>query len=234
MITSRAAAHVAPSVDDNNRYVKVTPFGDRVRLAYTVFFGEVPGAIQRRELDVNHDGTITEAEAHAFGEKLAAEVRQGVELEIDGAVSPFIWSTIDVGMGTNAVAAGSFSIDLIGTGCFATARGAHTIRLHDRFRIAHPGETEIKVEDGMGIAIGKAHVGAVDDPSHDYKFAGPGGPLTDDGLELVIDAGPRSTVSPDATCSATGHATSRLWIYLAIAAALSVFGGVALVLRRRT
>ena len=28
-----AAAHVAPSVDDNNRYIKVTPAADRVRIA---------------------------------------------------------------------------------------------------------------------------------------------------------------------------------------------------------
>ena len=35
------SAHVAPSVDDNNRYLKVTPQADGVRLAYTGFFGEI-------------------------------------------------------------------------------------------------------------------------------------------------------------------------------------------------
>ena len=35
------SAHVAPSVDDNNRYLKVTPLHDGIRLAYTVFFGEI-------------------------------------------------------------------------------------------------------------------------------------------------------------------------------------------------
>lgn len=235
MITSRgAAAHVAPSVDDNNRYIKITPFGDRVRIAYTVFFGEVPGAIQRRELDVDHDGTLTDAEAHVVGERLSADVRAGLELEIDGVVAPFIWSTVDVGMGTNAVAAGAFSIDLVASGCFATARGTHTIRLHDRFRLPHPGETELKVEDGMGIVIRKAHVGPADDPSHDFKFAGPGGPLTDDGLELVIDAGPSSTVTPDATCSAAPEKTSRAVLYAGIGAALAVLAGIAWLLRRRT
>ena len=38
-----AAAHVSPSVDDNNRFLKLTPLGDRVRLAYTVLFGDNPG-----------------------------------------------------------------------------------------------------------------------------------------------------------------------------------------------
>ncbi|MFT3692807.1 MAG: hypothetical protein QM831_06685 [Kofleriaceae bacterium] len=234
MITSRAAAHVAPSVDDNNRYLKVTPFGDRVRIAYTVFFGEVPGAIQRREMDANHDGQVSEPEAQQLGEKLAEDVRAGLELEVDGVVSPFIWSNVEVGLGTNAVAAGSFSIDLVASGCFTTARGHHTIRLHDRFRMPHPGETEIKIEDGMGIAIAKAHVGPADDPTHDYKFAGPGGPLTDDGLELIIDAGPKSTVTPDATCSAAPARRSHVLVYVAIGCALAVLGAVALVLRRRT
>jgi hypothetical protein len=69
IVTARPArAHVQPSVDDNNRYIKVQPFGDRIRLAYTVFFGEVPGAGMRPQIDTNHDKTISEAEAQAFGE----------------------------------------------------------------------------------------------------------------------------------------------------------------------
>ena len=47
------SGHVAPSVDDNNRYLKVTPLRGGARLAYTVFFGEIPGAAERRQLDAN-------------------------------------------------------------------------------------------------------------------------------------------------------------------------------------
>jgi hypothetical protein len=213
VITSTALAHVAPSVDDNNRYLKVTPFGDRVRLAYTVFFGEVPGAIERRSIDANHDGQITEAEAHEFGAKIADEVRAAVDIEVDGHTSPPTWTTVDVGMGTPQVAAGSFSIDLVAIGCFETARGKHHIRIKDRFRLSHPGETEVNVEDGLGISIDRARVGPADDPSHDYKFAGPGGPLSDDGLDLEITAGRKSTVSDGCTSRATP--TSRpLWPFL--------------------
>src|ERR1043165_3083602 len=52
------SGHVAPSVDDNNRYLKVTPLRDGIRFAYTVFFGEIPGASVRRTMDRNSDGTI--------------------------------------------------------------------------------------------------------------------------------------------------------------------------------
>jgi hypothetical protein len=210
-ITSPVAAHVAPSVDDNNRYLKVTPFGDRVRIAYTVFFGEVPGAIERRSIDSNRDGQISDAEGHAFGQKIADEVRGALDLEVDGHTAPPTWTTVDVGMGTAQVAAGSFSVDLVAYGCFATARGKHHIGIRDRFRLTHPGETEVNVEDGLGIAIDRARVGPADDPSHDYKFAGPGGPLSDDGLDLQITAGPKSTVTADATCAVVST-PQRAWM----------------------
>ncbi|MEO8840398.1 MAG: hypothetical protein ABI591_07250 [Kofleriaceae bacterium] len=212
---SRVAAHVAPSVDDNNRYLKVTPFGDRVRIAYTVFFGEVPGAIERRTIDRNRDGQISDAEGHAFGQKIADEVRAALELEVDGHTSPPTWTTVDVGMGTPQVAAGSFSVDLVAYGCFATARGKHHIGIRDRFRLTHPGETEVNVEDGLGITIDRARVGPADDPTHDYKFAGPGGPLSDDGLDLQITAGPKSTVTADATCAAEPRSARRTWPFFA-------------------
>lgn len=233
-ITATAAAHVAPSVDDNNRYLKVTPFGDRVRLAYTVFFGEVPGAIARRDIDTNHDGQLTDAEGQAFARTIAAQVAAGLQVEVDGKVVTMPWASIDVGLGSPMVAAGSFSIDLIGYACLPAARGKHQLVVHDRYRIAHPGETEVKVEDAPGITIAKAHVGPADDPSHDFRFAGPGGPLSDDGLELAFDAGPHSTVTPDAVCRAEPAPSRRWLIYPMLGAGLIVLGAVGFVLRRRT
>src|SRR6266545_4571338 len=62
------SAHVAPSVDDNNRYVKVTPLADGFRLAYTVFFGEIPGAAERPSIDTNRDSRIDDGEAKRFAD----------------------------------------------------------------------------------------------------------------------------------------------------------------------
>src|SRR3954462_12679567 len=101
-----AAAHVAPSVGDNNRYLKLTPLGDRVRLAYTVFYGEVPGAGMRRTIDANHDGTIDDAESQAFGDQIAPELAAALDITVEGARQPVTWSQVVVGMGTPATAAG--------------------------------------------------------------------------------------------------------------------------------
>jgi hypothetical protein len=138
---ARVDAHVGPSVDDNNRYLKLTPGADRVRLAYTVFFGEVPGAQMRRSLDGNRDGQISDAEAKAYGDKLAAEVAPSLEITVDGITWRVTWSTVTVGMGTPSVTAGAFSVDLVGYLCLPSARGRHAVLLRDRFRVPRPGET---------------------------------------------------------------------------------------------
>ncbi len=199
------SAHVAPSVDDNNRYLKLTPLGDRVRIAYTVFFGEIPGAQERRGIDANRDGQISDAEANTFGQRLAGQVAANIELDIDGTRTPLTWQTVDVGMGTPDVAAGAFSVDLVAYPCLATARGRHRLVLRDHLRLTNPGETEVKVEDSPGVTIDHARIGAADDPSYDYKFVGAGGPISDDGLDLQYNAGPKAPVTADGTCKAAAQ-----------------------------
>jgi hypothetical protein len=189
------AAHVAPSVDDNNRYLKLTPQADRVRLAYTVFFGEVPGAQSRPSLDTDHDGTISEREAHGFGTKLADEVAAALDVMIDRAQTRIVWDQVAVGMGSPSVKAGSFSVDMVAYFCLATAGGRHEVQLRDRFRLPRPGETEVKLEDSPGITIATARVGAASDPSRNYRFVGPGGPLSEDGVQLVFDVGDKAIPS---------------------------------------
>ena len=222
LVAAPAVAHVAPSVDDNNRYLKLTPLGDRVRLAYTVFFGEVPGANERASIDRDHDGEIDVAEANAFGAKLAAGVAAQLALEVDGHAEPIRWAIIDVGMGTPSVHAGTFSVDLVAWLCLPTIRGAHRLTLRDRFEIAHPGETEVIIEDSPGVTIDSAHVGPDNDPSNDFRFTGPGGPLADDGLALAFTAGPKATVAADGACTATSAPSSNLRSILLVGLAMLV------------
>lgn len=204
-----AAAHIAPSIDDNNRYLKLTPAADRVRISYTVFFGEVPGAQTRKTIDANHDGTISDDEASSFGTKIAGEVAPSLELTVDGKLQTVTWATVSVGMGSAKTDAGSFSVDLVAWACLPVARGKHTLLLRDRFRIPRPGETEAKVEDSPGVTIHHARVGTTNDPTHDYKFAGPGGPLADDGLDLEFTASDKAPLTADGTCKGGGATSKR-------------------------
>lgn len=230
------SGHVAPSVDDNNRYLKVTPLRGGFRLAYTVFFGEIPGASERRQLDANRDGRIDPAEAKTFGDRLATQVADALKLEAAGAARRVAWTTVDVGLGTEAVAAGAFSVDMIGYFC-VPGGAPHRLRLRDGFRIPRPGETEVKVEDSPGVTVAHARIGALDDVRHEYKFVGPGGPLADDGLDVEWSATATAPAIPDATCAAAApRATGgRGWLVPAIViAGLGVLAtGIAFVTRRR-
>jgi hypothetical protein len=232
------SGHVAPSVDDNNRYLKVTPLGDGVRLAYLVFFGEIPGASERRGVDANRDGRIDEGEARRYGDKLAAQVLASLDVEADGAPVRIRWTTVDVGMGTDAVVAGSFSVDLVTYVCFASGPGKHRVRVRDQFRIPRPGETEVKVEDSPGVTVARARVGAHDDPSHDYRFVGPGGALSDDGLEVELVSTARAPMVPNNLCGHAGTTAAKRALPTAALVALLglVLGGIVAaiaVIRRR-
>ncbi|HEY5923959.1 MAG TPA: hypothetical protein VIV11_19905 [Kofleriaceae bacterium] len=228
------SGHVAPSVDDNNRYLKVTPLRDGFRLAYTVFFGEIPGASERRSIDDNRDGRIDEAEAQRFADKLAVQVAAAIDIEVDGVAQRVHWDLVTAGMGSDAVAAGSFSIDLIAFAC-GKAGASHRVLVRDQFRIPRPGETEVKVEDSPGVTFSRAHVGPADDPSRDFRFAGPGGPLSDDGLTLEYTATDKTPAVPAGKCSgapaAKPSADSRLGLF--IIGGVVVAGAVGLLLWRR-
>ncbi len=236
LVATAARAHVAPSVDDNNRYIKVTPAGDQVRIAYTVFFGEVPGAQTRPSIDADHDGQISDPEGQAFGDKLGGEVRASLELTVDGSTLPVTWTTVAVGIGSPQVAAGSFSVDLVAWACLPSVRGAHTLQLRDRFRVPHPGETELKVEDSPGVAITRTRIGAIGDPGHDYRFAGPGGPLMDDGLDLAFTASDTAPLAGHGCAAAPAGkkpVPKNLVISVAIALAAVLAGVLVIVQRKR-
>ena len=231
------SGHVSPSVDDNNRYIKVTPLGDGARIAYTVFFGEIPGASARRTIDKNGDGRIDEVEARRFGDGHAAEVAAALDGEPAGPPLRIAWRTVDVGMGSDQVAAGSFSIDMVAYVCGTHGAGTHRVRVRDQFRVPRPGETEVKVEDSPGVTVTRAHVGDANDPSHDFRFVGPGGPLSDEGLEVEYTSSATTPTVPDGACGGGGGAGAKPagklpgWLVYVLGA-LVAGGLVGLVVRR--
>ncbi len=224
-----AAGHVAPAVDENNRYLKLTPMGDRVRLAYTIFLGERPGAALRRRLDRDRDGQLSTAEARAYGEELAAMVRPAVEVTLGGRPATIAWTTVDVGLGTPSVAAGAFSVDLVGWLC-TSGREPH-LRLVDRVRVDRPGETEVRLEDGPGVRFVHKRLGDRAMDGLTQTWTGADGPLTV-GLDVrwTVDASaPRPA---DGRCGDAAASPPRRWPWLA-GLALALAAGGALLARRR-
>jgi hypothetical protein len=228
-----AFAHIAPSVDDNNRFLKVTPQADRVRLAYTVFFGENPGRAMRPTLDTDKNGQISDDEAQVLGNRVAAEVLAAMELAVDGKQQRFAWKAVSVGLGTPDVRGGSFSVDMIAYVCFASARGKHAVHVLDRFRVPKPGETEVRVDDSLGIKVERAKIGDASALNNDFKFVGPGGPLGDTGLDIAFVADERAQMSNECA-AAPASGSGAPWMLIGIAAAIAaIIAGVIIYTRRR-
>jgi hypothetical protein len=257
-----AAAHVAPAMDTNNRYLRLAPMGDRVRVAYIVYIGEIPGAQARLRMDRDGDGQLADAEAQAYGDEVAQAVADGLEITVDGAAYPMAWSEVSVGLGTPVTRAGSFSVDLIGWLCLPDlAAATHEVVLFDRFRINAPGESELRVQQSPGIEVRRSTFGADGRASTlDMTWRGAGGPTSTMGYYLTFavseearqeaaamaaadDDACRERAGPKARGDAAGGARSaaggesggsRGWaLWAAMAAALVALGAVAWWIARR-
>lgn len=251
VMAAPARAHFAPSLDANNRYLKLTPLGDRVRLAYTVYMGEQPGAEARLRLDTDHDGTISDAEADVFGKDVAAQVAGALQITADGRKWPVVWKQRYVGLGTPSTRGGAFSVDLIAYVCLGQGT-KHHLQLFDHFQIPRPGETEVRVEESPGIRVTRSTLGPDGEQNMlDMKWLGGAGPAATDGiyLEFTADSGAVAMAvgddcpgdaTPTGDRGAPAAATSprkqqrrRPYVVVAGLAALVLVGAALIVARRR-
>jgi hypothetical protein len=196
-----AGAHVAASVDDNNRYLKLTFLGDRVRLAYTVFFGEVPGRQMRPGIDRNRDGQLDPEETDVLAARLATEVAGQLALSIDGKSVAVRFAQRSFGTMTRSIQGGAFSVDLIATICMAPAP-RHQLALRDRFAVPRPGETEVRLEDGPGIRVLNATIGDASISEALFRFAGAVPALGEPGLRVEVAMAPDAPGMRGGTCAA--------------------------------
>jgi hypothetical protein len=209
-----AAAHVAPSTRENNRYIVLAPLGDRVRVVYTVYMGEEPGRRARARMDADHDGVVSEDESQDWAAELAAQVAAAATLEVDGVNVPLRWAETDVGLGDPSAAAGAFAVDLVAWACFDRPREVleHRIRLTDHFALDLPGESELSTEESPGVLVIKEKLGAAppsgDRPRLDFKWMGAGGPLAS-GYEIAIRVEPGLATYSDLPCPAGEEAPEQ-------------------------
>jgi hypothetical protein len=203
---------VAPSTNTNNRYLKVTPQGDRVRLAYTVFMGEVPGAVARQRMDTNKNGTLEQAEADAYGKQIAEALQGALRVSVDGTAYPVTWAQTYVGLGTPTTSAGAFSIDMIAWFCVPDpSKRAHKIELFDRFHLAEPGELELRIDESPGVTVTESKAGEVrkTKPQLQFKWTNTAQPLAKTPLHLAFRVADDVTFTADAICPAKGAAATK-------------------------
>jgi len=199
-VPAAVLAHHAAAVDVNNRYLRLAPMSNGARLAYTVYLGEIPGAETRVGMDTDGDGTISDSEADAYGDKLARDVASQLVVELDGEKKEVTWANVHVGLGTPTVDAGAFTVDLIGWFCHASAEERHELVLIDGYRLDRPGETEIQVKPSpdvtvVGAAMGRGGASA----ELQLTWSGEARPLSEPGYAVTYSIEPEK-----AAAAATG------------------------------
>ena len=179
-----AMAHVGPSPNANNRYLTVVAEPGAIRVVYTLFFGERPGAAARARMDREGDGVLSSEERRVFGEEIGAQLAAGLEIELDGEPVDIEWRRVDVGLDRAAVEGGAFSIDLEVLLCFEP-RGEHTLRVVDGFRMPPVGEGALTLEASRRIEVLVSAMGDGEGRRRAFKWMGRG-PIADEGYALEI------------------------------------------------
>lgn len=224
-----ASSHVQPSVTTNNRYIKMTVFADRVRLAYIVYIGEIPGQAARGRLDRDRDGLLSSSETTVFRDEWAARVHAALRVESGAVALPVVWSSADVGLGDPRTSAGAFSLDLIAWLC--PPAGARSLRLTDTLVIPEAGESEVLAEESPGTEITRAELGSKIGTRHSWN--GPSHPIKD-GFVLEWRADDSAPPAPGRCAEPTSSSGGSWWWWLGLlAATLLLAAGALLVWRRR-
>lgn len=223
VVSATASAHVGSSEKVNNRYYKITPMADRVRLAYTIFFGREPGMVIRRRMDKNRDGQISPKESKAYAQLIEGEIHKSVSVALDGAAFDIRWRDVDIGLGKPNTAGGPFSLDFIGTVCLASKAWGLENRLvfRDRMRLPKPGETELFLDPAPGIRVIRSEMDGREVRTRGEKWQGGPGPAQK-GYQLSFVVESDETAGLDSACDPPKKNASMrlLWIGLFLGAGL--------------
>ena len=157
-LAAPAAAHVAPSPDVNNRYLKATLLPDRLRVTYTLLIGDRPGAGERRRMDRDGDGRLSAAERAAFGARMTEELGAHLSILLDGKPVGD-WRLVDVGLGQAVVGTLPVAVDLELDAPYANpAADEHTLFLDDVVKLPLPGEVELRIDESPGVRVLESHL----------------------------------------------------------------------------
>ena len=168
--------HQQTAPNQNNRYVKFSCMEGRLRMAYTILYGDLPAENERRKMDADGDGTISDAEAHAFAAQLGQLAARAMTLEVDGQRVQPRFDTTDVGLGTDrGVHPVPFSVDLVASFAIVGPGGDHRVLFDDRWEPPKLGETEILLEEAPGTKIVASWAGKTPrEGLHGTKWLWPG------------------------------------------------------------
>jgi hypothetical protein len=223
-----ALLHPAFAPGQINRYAKLTCMEGRLRVAYTILYGDLPAQAARQRMDVDHDGQITDVEARAFAAAVAATAAPNLALELDGRRAALELAPPEVGLGNDRGVGGiPFSLDLIAL--VPAPRPAHTVWFDDHIQVDHEGESEIVLDEAPGCRVTASYRGREGTGLHGLRFAW-NGPRASDFEDRSV--GFRYQLASPADALAQSH-LSRARAVVAAAATVAMLVGIGVAVRRR-
>lgn len=171
-------AHIGSSETVNNRYYKLAPMADRVRIVYTIFFGREPSADLRRNMDTDRDGVLSASEVATYAGALQSDVVRSTAATLGANGAKIHWQPIDLGIGRATTSGGAFSADLVGTVCLQQSgpKEVHRLTFVDGLVLAKPGESELRLDPAPGIRIAESRLGGRE-VGAGHKWQGGAGPV---------------------------------------------------------
>jgi hypothetical protein len=178
LLESGVHAHIGSSEKVNNRYYKLAPMADRVRIVYTIFFGREPSAELRREMDTDRDGMLSASEVATFAGALQSDVVGSTAATLGANDTEIYWQPIDLGIGRATTSGGAFSADLVGTVCLTQSSPTeeHRLIFVDGLVLPKPGESELRLDPAPGIRIVESRLGGRE-VGAGHKWQGGAGPV---------------------------------------------------------
>jgi hypothetical protein len=140
------AAHPVTSRTENNRYVKLTVTEGRLRVAYSVLYGELPSFYARRSMDRDGDGQISPAEARAYADEVATRFAAASALTVNGTRVPLQLPDRAATVTDPRVGPLPFSVDMWEVVPLDRNR-RHEVVFEAGGELPRLGETEVKFEE---------------------------------------------------------------------------------------
>jgi hypothetical protein len=218
---SLAVAHPEVSPQLVNRYLSVMVLGDRLEYFVTLLYGPLPATDERKRMDGDGDGRITQAELDGAMAGWKARASQLAQVSVDGQALDLAGAAASVQLGPDQTTGGAPVVVEI-YGSRPLPAGRHQVRIEPGWDPPRVGETELTLDlspDWELVASRQGH--GAEEAVRRYRFEGPR-------PSVAADRSAVFTIQP-------GTAPESRPATLVIATIVAALAGVALfvVVRRR-
>jgi len=141
-----------------NRYSRLEPGGGVIKVFHVLDIAEIPSVQEQQAADTDHDGTVSDAEWAVWKGRKVDELRQGLELTVDGRLTELSLEQASV-----SISPGQANLPLTrleATFQAAVSGGQHSVMFRDRNDPNRIGWREVVVRAASGATLSQSSASA--------------------------------------------------------------------------